>query len=162
MRRTLLILSLALFLAGGNLSAQSNAEPSLKVSLNPCTLFSGSLAAGALGADSNLHLLTATMTDCGCELLTAVVFPFDQQWVCVANFSSVEPLQHFSSAAPASIQAEIEGQALGQCSDLQPLLPRKVRMLFWLDGGGPDFTLGIFRSSIHGYYLIDKGAIALP
>jgi len=46
MRKTVLLFAVLAALFAGRLSAQSNAEPSLKVSLNPnCTLYSASLAA---------------------------------------------------------------------------------------------------------------------
>ena len=49
-----LILFLILLMTTGVLAAQSNAEPSLKIALHPCVLFSGSLPANTR-ADMSIH-----------------------------------------------------------------------------------------------------------
>lgn len=98
--------------------------------------------------DQNLHVLIATLDDCHCEFFQAT-----QDWLCFADFFSTSPPQHFSAENPAFIHAEINGQAAGQCTELQPTLPRKVRMLFWLEPGGIDFQRDIVRAQVRGYFL---------
>lgn len=130
MRSSFMVLIVAVFFAGGNLSLQ---------------------------ADSNLHVIDATMTDCGCEYFIPA-FPAQPEWVCFANLETTAPAEHFSSSNPGLLTGLIlEGQALGQCSAIHASLPRKVRALFYLQPGGPH-VLGYYRSHVNIYYFIDLGA----
>lgn len=96
-------------------------------------------------ADSNLHSLTGTMTDCWCQY-----FPTPADWVCWAGVDVTEPFA-------THVLFEIQGEALGQCSAIAASLPRKVKVLFWLQAAGPDYVRDIYRSAAQAYFFLDLG-----
>lgn len=100
-------------------------------------------------ADQNIHTLTATMNDCWCDY-----FPTSNDWLCWANFTVAAPPPHFTINNTTTIVTEIQGEAIGQCGNIQSSLPRSVQMLFWLEASGTDFVRSIQRSLVKGYFLI--------
>lgn len=116
--------------------------------------------AAAQVQDQNLHTLVGTMDSCGCTCFTITPPPASGptcDWICHAHFVVAAPSPHWDECNPAFINAEIVEQSLGQCNAMQPTLPRKVQMLYWLEAHGYDFVHGLIRSPIRGYYLTDLG-----
>lgn len=107
------------------------------------------VSAQPVSADQNIHTLTGTMNDCWCDYYVS-----SDDYLCWTNFTVAAPPPHFDLQNTTTIVSEIEGEAIGQCGDIQLSLPRPVQMLFWLEAAGTDFIHSVQRSPVKGYYLI--------